>query len=286
MWNKSAEELRAALSAPFQSADIEWRISATNSAKTSGLAVPYVTNRAIQTRLDSTVGIDGWHNDFVPWKGESAQLCGISIYFPSQEAWITKWDGADDSDIESVKGGLSDSMKRAAVEWGIGRYLYGMTQKWVSIEQRGKGYVICNDERPTLDAVHDQWVQSLQQKKDHPGEQDKQGHHTRSQSADPNGRPRQQGGQPAPQRQGATPPPQPPQAQPGRPPQQAPQMQGQPSQGQTSASGIPAGCYLVTGAVLKPTMSGNSRTSVQVRDARDRSFRHIPGAPTAGLRRD
>lgn len=150
MWNKSAEELRAALSAPFQSADIEWRISATNSAKTSGLAVPYVTNRAIQTRLDSTVGIDGWHNDFVPWKGESAQLCGISIYFPSQEAWITKWDGADDSDIESVKGGLSDSMKRAAVEWGIGRYLYGMTQKWVSIEQRGKGYVICNDERPTL----------------------------------------------------------------------------------------------------------------------------------------
>ena len=25
MWNKSAEELRAALSAPFQSADIEWR---------------------------------------------------------------------------------------------------------------------------------------------------------------------------------------------------------------------------------------------------------------------
>ena len=55
MWNKSAEELRAALSAPFQSADIEWRVSATNSAKTSGLAVPYVTNRAIQTRLDSTV---------------------------------------------------------------------------------------------------------------------------------------------------------------------------------------------------------------------------------------
>ena len=49
MWNKSAEELRAALSAPFQSVDIEWRVSATNSAKTSGLAVPYVTNRATQS---------------------------------------------------------------------------------------------------------------------------------------------------------------------------------------------------------------------------------------------
>ena len=79
MWNKSAEELRAALSAPFQSADIEWRISATNSAKTSGLAVPYVTNRAIQTRLDSTVGIDGWHNDFVPWKVNSCLLHSFNI---------------------------------------------------------------------------------------------------------------------------------------------------------------------------------------------------------------
>lgn len=267
MWNKSAEELRAALTAPFQSADIEWRVSATNSAKTSGLAVPYVTNRAIQNRLDSTVGIDGWHNDFVPWKGENAQLCGISIYFPSLEAWITKWDGADDSDIESVKGGLSDSMKRAAVEWGIGRYLYGMTQKWVSIEQRGKGYVICGDERPTLDAVHDQWVQSLQQKKEQPGGQTRQGHPAQNGPANPGSGPRRQDSPPALRGQGAAPLPQPPQAQPKRPPQQAPQVQEQPSPSQTAATGIPAGCYLVTGAVLKPTMSGNSRTSVQVRDS-------------------
>lgn len=265
MWNKSAEELRAVLSAPFQSADIEWRVSATNSAKTSGLAVPYVTNRAIQNRLDSTVGIDGWHNDFVPWKGESAQLCGISIYFPSLEAWITKWDGADDSDIESVKGGLSDSMKRAAVEWGIGRYLYGMTQKWVSIEQRGKGYVICNDARPTLDAVHDQWVQLLQQKKGNPGGQAVQGHPgQKKESAAPDGDHRQQDTPPALHGQGTAPLPQ---AQPKRPPQQTPQVEEQPSRSQTAATRIPAGCYLVTGAVLKPTVSGNSRTSVQVRDS-------------------
>ena len=137
MWQKTPEELRQALTAPFPNGDIEWRVSATNKEKTKGLAVPYVTNRAIQNRLDDTVGIDGWHNEFKPWKDEKAQLCGISIYFHERKQWLTKWDGADDSDIESVKGGLSDSMKRAAVEWGIGRYLYGMTQVWVSIEQRG-----------------------------------------------------------------------------------------------------------------------------------------------------
>ena len=257
MWQKSARELQEALSAPFQNADIEWRVSATNHEKTNGLAVPYVTNRAIQTRLDDTVGIDGWHNDFVPWKGEKAQLCGISIYLPELKDWLTKWDGSDDTDIECVKGGLSDSMKRAAVEWGIGRYLYGMTPPlWVGIEQRGKGYVIRDAERSKLDAAHERWVQTFQQRK-----------------ADRTGTPQSpqpvQGQVQPPQGQAQAPQGQNPQGQApsGGAPGQAPVQPAPEAPNHQIQTGIPAGCYLVTGAVLKPTMSGNSRTSVQVRDS-------------------
>ena len=168
MWQKTPEELRAVLSAPFSSSDIEWRVSATNAEKTKGLAVPYVTNRAIQNRLDDTVGIDGWYNDFRPGKNGSAQLCGISIFFPQLEQCLTKWDGADDSEFESVKGGLSDSMKRAAVEWSIGRYLYGMTQVWVTVQITNSGKKsnarIRDEERPRLDQAHDEWVAYLQAK--------------------------------------------------------------------------------------------------------------------------
>ena len=168
MWQKTPEELRAVLSAPFSSSDIEWRVSATNAEKTKGLAVPYVTNRAIQNRLDDTVGIDGWYNDFRPWKNGSAQLCGISIFFPQLEQCLTKWDGADDSEFESVKGGLSDSMKRDAVEWSIGRYLYGMTQVWVTVQITNSGKKsnarIRDEERPRLDQAHDEWVAYLQAK--------------------------------------------------------------------------------------------------------------------------
>ena len=168
MWQKTPEELRAVLSAPFSSSVIEWRVSATNAEKTKGLAVPYVTNRAIQNRLDDTVGIDGWYNDFRPWKNGSAQLCGISIFFPQLEQCLTKWDGADDSEFESVKGGLSDSMKRAAVEWSIGRYLYGMTQVWVTVQITNSGKKsnarIRDEERPRLDQAHDEWVAYLQAK--------------------------------------------------------------------------------------------------------------------------
>ena len=84
MWQKTPEELRQALAAPFSNGDIEWRVSAPTQDKTKGLAAPYVTNRAIQNRLDSTVGIDGWQNEFRPWKDGKAQLCGISIYFQQQ----------------------------------------------------------------------------------------------------------------------------------------------------------------------------------------------------------
>ncbi|MFQ6978538.1 MAG: Rad52/Rad22 family DNA repair protein [Oscillibacter sp.] len=79
-----------------------------------------MTNRAIQNRLDEVCGPENWYNDFKPWHSngkKEAQLCGIAIFFEGR-GFITKWDGAEDSDIEAVKGGLSDSMKRAAVNGG------------------------------------------------------------------------------------------------------------------------------------------------------------------------
>ena len=241
MWDRSPEELRRALAAPIARGDIEWRISATTKDKARGLAVPYVTNRAIQNRLDDTVGVDGWYNEFAAWKNGSAQLCGISIYLKEQALWLTKWDGADDSDIESVKGGLSDSMKRAAVEWGIGRYLYGMTQLWVSVQPCGKGFIITDGARPELDQAHENWVRQLQEKRSRTGQPAQ----------------KSQKRQKAPQT-GASAPPQA-QTHPQDPPPPA-------------RSSLPEGCYLVCGAVLKPTLSGNSRTSVQLQDSTGQRF--------------
>ncbi len=149
-------EMQKALALPFAPEDLEWRIQTTSKDKTRGMAVPYVTNRAIQTRLDEVCGPDNWYNDFKPWHAngkKESQLCGIAIHFEGK-GFITKWDGAEDSDIESVKGGLSDSMKRAAVQWGIGRVLYNMDSVWVDIEQYGSSYVIKNSERAKLDNAY------------------------------------------------------------------------------------------------------------------------------------
>lgn len=169
---KDAKTIREELARPFAPEDLEWRIQVTSKDKTSGLAIPYVTNRAIQDRLDEVVGPENWYNDYKQWHGngkKDAQICGISIYFEGK-GFITKWDGAEDSDIEPIKGGLSDSMKRAAVQWGVGRVLYKMTKPlWVRIEQKGNSYVICDTERPKLNAAYLELLDKLHQLPTSPG---------------------------------------------------------------------------------------------------------------------
>lgn len=304
MWQKTPEELRYALTASFPNGDIEWRVSATNRDKTKGLAVPYVTNRAIQNRLDDTLGIDGWRNEFVPWKEGKAQLCGISIYFAQQKLWLTKWDGADDSDIESVKGGLSDSMKRAAVEWGIGRYLYGMTQVWVQIEQRGKGFVIVDSERYRLDQTHEDWMRRLSGKNTGAppqGAAQRQAPQGRQDpppagAQQPNGQPGQQQYQQPPQaqRQQQSQQPGPQQPQPQRPQQQSQQQPPAPQGAEerrprpqpsapTGGPGLQEGFYLVRGAVLKPSLGGSYRTSVQLQDCAGQCFQAFTHGPDSSL---
>lgn len=82
--------------------------------------VPFINNRAVQNRLDDVFGKTGWQNEIKEVDG--GFILGISIYVGKE--WITKWDGASRTDIEPVKGGISDAMKRASTQWGLGRELY------------------------------------------------------------------------------------------------------------------------------------------------------------------
>lgn len=113
-------DLAKQLQAVFPPEDIEWRVQQagfTNQGKPWAMVLAYVTNRAIQSRLDDVFGPDGWGNEFKEGP-QGGVICGITAN------GVTKWDGAENTDIEGVKGGLSGSMKRAGAQWGIGRYLY------------------------------------------------------------------------------------------------------------------------------------------------------------------
>ncbi|MEM6327698.1 MAG: Rad52/Rad22 family DNA repair protein, partial [Bacteroidota bacterium] len=110
------------LAAPFPAHDVEWKPGATTRDKKKGLAMAYITARAVQDRLDEVFGPGGWKNEFR--EGPSGGVI-CRIWFTNDDGeWVWREDGADNTDVEAVKGGLSNAMKRAGAALGIGRYLY------------------------------------------------------------------------------------------------------------------------------------------------------------------
>ena len=129
------------LDAPFPAEDIEWRIQQAGKSgeKVWAKVLAYVTNRAIMKRLDEVCGKAGWRNEYRDIPNNGGVECGISIKVDGE--WITKWDAAENTQVEAVKGGRSGAMKRAAVQWGIGRYLYNLEEGFATVStQRVNGY--------------------------------------------------------------------------------------------------------------------------------------------------
>ncbi len=51
---------------------------------------------------------------------------------------VSKSDVGTASQWEASKGCASDALKRAAVHFGIGRYLYALPQVWVDLDGEGR----------------------------------------------------------------------------------------------------------------------------------------------------
>lgn len=129
--------LKDQLEKPFLDDELEFRVGATNSDKTKGLALAYIQARAIQNRLDEVVGIENWRVSYKEINGGFLAKLKLKI----NNEWIAKEDGANVTDYEAIKGGISSAFKRAASVWGIGRYLYEIESQWLPIEQKGKAYI-------------------------------------------------------------------------------------------------------------------------------------------------
>ena len=93
-------------------------------------------------RLDEVCGPENWSSSYNVYPDAKFVECTITI------AGTSKSDAAEFTAIEAIKGGYSDSLKRAAVHWGIGRYLYRLTETWArcsSDKQDGWNYAKSKD---------------------------------------------------------------------------------------------------------------------------------------------
>lgn len=137
------------LAKPFPPELVSWRVGSTKADKTAGLALAYIDARDVMERLDTVCGPQNWQCKYSHANGKT--VCDIGIKCDAE--WVWKADGAGDSDVEAEKGALSDAFKRAAVRWGIGRYLYAIKSSWVELEPAGKSYKIKAHEYKKLEAL-------------------------------------------------------------------------------------------------------------------------------------
>jgi hypothetical protein len=125
----------AALAAPFPADAIHWRAQTLKADGTSAMALAYIDARHVMRRLDEVCGPENWQDSYTETvKGRL--ICTLQIRIGGE--WISKSDGAGDTDVEGDKGAISDALKRAAVKWGIGRYLYDMPVTWADCESYDK----------------------------------------------------------------------------------------------------------------------------------------------------
>lgn len=135
------------LAEPFSPDQISWRVGSTNGDKTKGMALAYLDARDVMDRLDLICGPTGWERRHPHVGGTTT--CEIAIWVEGR-GWVVKSDGAGDTQVEAEKGSLSDAFKRAAVNWGVGRYLYSLPSPWVAIESFGRSHKIKDTEYAKL----------------------------------------------------------------------------------------------------------------------------------------
>ncbi len=122
--------IQEALKQPFPRSDIEFRVGRVSAKNRKANVLAYITARGIMNRLDRVFGIEGWRDEYEVLA--TGVKCRLSVKIGKD--WVTKEDVAPFTNIEALKGAFSDSLKRAGVKYGIGRYLYDLPEHWVEIQ--------------------------------------------------------------------------------------------------------------------------------------------------------
>ncbi len=133
------EEIMAALARPFAPDEVKAKPAVVKDNR--ALAMFYVDARVIQDRLDETLGVAGWQDDYecLP---EGGVVCRLRLKIGDE--WITKVDVGSPSEQpdegDRRKAAFSDALKRAAVKFGVARYIYRVESQWVDYDMQKKKF--------------------------------------------------------------------------------------------------------------------------------------------------
>lgn len=124
----------------------KWRVQ--ESKEHGANCVAYIDARQVMDTLDEVVGAENWQSKYESHNNNL--YCSIGIKIDGD--WVWKTDCGSESNIEKEKGEASDALKRAAVQWGIGRFLYNLPIKRLkTASKNGKYYPADENGQPIYD---------------------------------------------------------------------------------------------------------------------------------------
>lgn len=133
------------LAEPFPAAEVRWKPQAIKGNRASAIA--YLDARHVMDRLDHVVGGGNWQDEYKVLDDGSV-VCTLAVRVDGE--WISKTDvgslSAQPDAGDRLKAAFSDALKRAAVKWGIGRYLYRLQAQWVDYDPVKKQFT----QKPSL----------------------------------------------------------------------------------------------------------------------------------------
>ena len=117
----------------------KWRVQSAN--KWGATCVAYIDARDVQDLLDKVVGAENWQCRYTEHKGNLFCSIGIRQLNAKGMDYMTwKEDCGTESNVEKQKGEASDAFKRAAVMWGVGRFLYSLDVIKLPVKENGKDF--------------------------------------------------------------------------------------------------------------------------------------------------
>lgn len=96
----------------------------------------YIDARAVIDRLNEVLGIGGWSDAYA--LENNAAICTLSCLIDG--TWTSKCDAAPLHGTD-IKAALSNALKRAAVKFGVGRYLYAEAVQWCRYDPKNSEFV-------------------------------------------------------------------------------------------------------------------------------------------------
>lgn len=129
----------------------QWRVQSRNKDKTKAICSAYIDARDVMNTLDKYCE-HGWQTDVKELAGFIFYGIGVEVPEQTQEGKHTgfsttlwRWDtGAriEDNEKDNMyeqagKSAASDALKRAAVQWGVGRFLYDLPTVTLPCDQYG-----------------------------------------------------------------------------------------------------------------------------------------------------